>query len=57
VRSIESAFRPARQRQPAMLIVTGTDETRQGLGRSEAEIERRSRREAPNHPSNAERHQ
>jgi len=34
-------------RRPAMAIVTGTDETRQGLVRSEAEIERRSRREAP----------
>jgi hypothetical protein len=38
----------ARERQSAMLIVTGTDETRQGVGRSAAEIERRSRREVPN---------
>lgn len=37
----------AREREPATLIVTGTDETLQGLGRSAAKIERRSQREAP----------
>lgn len=39
--------RPARRRRPAMLIVTRRAETRQGLGRSAAEIERRSRKEEP----------